>query len=94
MTHSHHREGFTFGGPAVYRIVVQGHLDEIMSDRLGGMRVEAINKGDQGPVTTLVGHLRDQAELNGVLNTIYDLHLLVLSVQCLDSPQDDTATSH
>lgn len=85
-------EGLTFGSPAVYRIIIQGHLDETMSDRLGGMRVEATSKGDQGPVTTLVGHLRDQAELNGVLNTIYDLHLLVLSVQCLDGSQDDTET--
>jgi hypothetical protein len=95
MSQSPRRKSFTFGGPAVYRIIVQGHLDETMADRLGGMSVEATNEGAQGPVTTLTGHLRDQAELNGVLNTIYNLHLAVLSVQCVsgpEGPEDNTET--
>jgi hypothetical protein len=32
-------------------------------------------------VTTLVGRLRDQAELSGVLNSLYDLHLSILKVE-------------
>ena len=31
--------------------------------------------------TTLVGPLRDQAQLNGVLETLYDLHLPILRVE-------------
>ena len=31
-----------------------------------------------------VGQLRDQAELAGVLNTLYELHLVLLSVECLE----------
>jgi hypothetical protein len=31
----------------------------------------------------LVGHLREQAELAGVLNTLYELHLTLLSVEIL-----------
>jgi hypothetical protein len=27
--------------------------------------------------------VRDQAELSGVLNTLYELHLPILSVECL-----------
>jgi hypothetical protein len=92
MSQSPRRKSFTFGGPAVYRIIVQGHLDETMADRLGGMSVETSSGGDQGPLTTLAGHLRDQAELNGVLNTIHSLHLSVLSVQCVGGPQDSTET--
>jgi hypothetical protein len=30
---------------------------------------------DQSTVTTLTGRLRDQAELAGVLNSLYELHL-------------------
>jgi hypothetical protein len=39
---------------------------------------------EAGPlVTTLLGELSDQAALAGVLNTLYELHLPVLSVQRL-----------
>jgi hypothetical protein len=36
-------------------------------------------------VTTLFGDLPDQAALAGVLNTLYDLHLAVLSVERLSA---------
>ena len=42
------------------------------------------------PTTTLDGELSDQAALAGVLNTIYELHLPLLSVKRLCvSPTDD-----
>ena len=88
MADSSRRTGFTFGGPAVYRIVVQGCLDEDVSDRLGGMRIEATSEVDQTPVTTLIGRLRDQAELSGVLNALYGLRLPVLEVKKLDSEEN------
>ena len=71
--------------PATYRIKVQGYLDESKSDFLAGMTVTTSSQGDQGLVTTLVGRLRDQAELSGVLNTIYGLHLPILLVEMLES---------
>ena len=37
------------------------------------------------PVTVLEGELRDQTALAGVLNSLYELHLSVLSVTCLDN---------
>ena len=69
--------------PATYRIEVEGHLAESWSDRLAGMRITARNRLDQTTVTTLIGRLRDQAELSGVLNSLYDLHLSILSVEYL-----------
>ena len=66
--------------PAIYRIEVEGHLDESWSDRLGGMRITTRKRADQSTVTTLTGRLRDQAELQGILNSLYELHLPVLSV--------------
>jgi hypothetical protein len=39
---------------------------------------------DQGsPATTLEGEINDQSALAGVLNTLYELHLPVLSVEHL-----------
>ena len=81
---------FTFEGPAVYRIVVQGNLDERMSDRLGGMSIEEMKGPGQTPVSTLVGRLRDQAQLSGVLNTLYDLHLPILAVEKVNREQSDS----
>jgi hypothetical protein len=39
-------------------------------------------------VTTLAGRLIDQAELSGVLNTLYELHLPILSVEYLKNDQN------
>jgi hypothetical protein len=40
---------------------------------------------DGSDTTILIGRLRDQAELSGVLNTLYDMHLPILSVDLLRS---------
>jgi hypothetical protein len=69
---------------AKYRIRVQGELDKSWSDRLGGMRITVEHYEYQKPVTFLVGWLRDQAALAGVLNTLHDLHLPVLSMEKIE----------
>ena len=74
-----------FDGPAVYRVRVRGRLGASWSDRLGGMTITVFS-ADTGPwFTSLVGELSDQADLVGVLNTLYGLHLPVLSVECLNA---------
>lgn len=78
------KKGFTLVTPATYRIRVQHVLDEACSDELGGMSITVSAKGQQAPVTTLVGHLVDQAALLGVLNALYDLRMPLLSVENLD----------
>ncbi len=75
----------TMHGPANYRIRVQGRLDAEWSERLDGMNVTHSDTPDGEFVTVLVGRLADQAALFGVLNTLYELHLPLLSVDCLDS---------
>ena len=67
--------------PATYRIDVQGCLEEIWSDRLGGMEITMNIPVYKDPVTTLVGTLKDQAELIGVLNGLYELRMPILSVE-------------
>jgi hypothetical protein len=74
---------FKLWTPATYRIRVQGYLDESRSDFLCGMTITTSSRGDQGTVSTLEGQLRDQAELAGLLNSLYELHLPILLVECL-----------
>jgi hypothetical protein len=73
----------SLGTPATYRIRVQGRLDAGWSERLGGLRITTRHRAGQIPVTTLLGEVRDQAELIGILNSLYDLHLPLLLVQLL-----------
>ena len=79
------RKGLLLHMPAGYRIQVQGYLDGTWSDRLGDLTITVNSEPANGAqATTLTGRLRDQAELIGVLTTLYDLHLPLLSVEQLD----------
>jgi hypothetical protein len=51
------------------------------------MHIKNSSQAGQAPVTTLVGQLRDQAALFGVLNNLYELHLPILSVEYQDEPR-------
>lgn len=84
MPQPEYRKSFPFDRPANYRICVLGSLDERWSERLGGLRITTSSLKDQGSITALVGQIRDQAELSGVLNTLYELHLTLLSVEILE----------
>jgi hypothetical protein len=67
---------------ADYRIRVKGEVDPGWFDRLGDMSVRIEKEGDE-TTTVLEGRLRDQAALSGVLNTLYELHHSVISVERL-----------
>ena len=77
-----------FDLPAAYRIRVKGYLDDLWSDRLGGMEISAIDRAESGPETMLVGWLPDQAALCGVLNALYNLHLSLVSVELVSLEVD------
>jgi len=87
MSNSQYLENLKFEGPASYRIRAQGHLDDSWSDRLGGMVLTRAFTADKQPMTILIGHLKDQGALSGVMNALYDLHLPVISVELLDEMQ-------
>lgn len=78
----------TMSEPAIYRIRVRGQLDANLSDRLDGMQVENLSRSNGKVESLLEGRLLDQAALAGVLNTLYDLHLPVMSVDCLGSSDE------
>ena len=73
----------TMSGPAIYRIRVRGRLDVDLADRLEGMHIENLAQNDGKVESVLEGRLLDQAALSGILNKLYDLHLPVMSVDCL-----------
>jgi hypothetical protein len=74
-----------FEGPATYRIVVQGELSEVSRRRFAGMTIESDPAATDRPRTILRGQVRDQAELRGVLDALYGLHLAVIAVErCSD----------
>jgi hypothetical protein len=78
------RKSIHFDHPATYKIIVQGKLAQTFSDRLEGMEIWEGRLARNTILTTLEGELSDQAALAGVLNTLYQLHLVVLSVECMD----------
>lgn len=69
--------------PSTYRIRINGHLDSYWSDRLSGMTIITVGGTNTFETTTLEGRLLDQAALTGVINTLYDLGLPLVSVECL-----------
>jgi hypothetical protein len=74
---------YTFDKPGIYCIRVYGTVDVSWSERLAGMNITTKNKSDEGPVTTLVGMVPDQAALAGVLETLYEGHFTLRSVEML-----------
>ena len=67
-----------------YRITVEGKIDPSWSDWLGGMQLVTRKEAAGMPITTLSGVLIDQAALRGLLNRLWDLNLVVRSVEQFD----------
>ena len=79
---------FEFGGPATYRIVVQGTVNREWSGRFGGMEITTSSQEGGATQTILLGRIRDQSALRGVLETLYGFHLPILEVKKIDTDCD------
>ena len=73
--------GYLLDAHCQYRILIRGTLDASWSNRLGGMTLTATQLADGAPATMLIGELADQSALLGVLNTLHDLGLPLVSVE-------------
>jgi len=62
-----------------YQVVVDGELSDNAAPAFKGMRLER-REGN----TILVGRIRDQAELQGLLTRISELGLTLLSAKTID----------
>ena len=81
MGEKNNKKTIKMDGPVSYRIVVQGRLEELWSDRLGGLKITIHTQQENCTLTELSGEVLDQAALFGVLNTLYDLRLPLVSVE-------------
>ena len=68
---------------ANYRIVVEGVLDPVWFDRLGGLELTEQRQPGQPVVTRLEGQLVDESALQGVLDTLFMLGLRLVFVERL-----------
>jgi len=73
----------TLDHPAIYRIKVQGELDQTWSSWFDPMAISC----DCG-LTTLLGPVADQAQLYGLLLRLRDLGTPLISVQCIQPDAD------
>jgi len=66
--------------PNIYQIRVQGKLDKSWSNWFNAMTIAT-----ESDITTLTGHVTDQAALRGVLCQLWDLNLALISVTRVES---------
>jgi len=80
-----YRPGVSWLEPAIYRICIQGFLDDNWSNYRGGMTIEYENDPNQHAVTILTGRLTDQSSLMGLLNSLHDIGCPILSVERMEA---------
>jgi hypothetical protein len=68
--------------PLVYQIRIHGHLDETWINWFFPLTIANEANGE----ATLTGAVRDQAELHGLLDRVFDLNLTLLAVNRIIEP--------
>jgi hypothetical protein len=74
--------------PVVYQIRLKGHLGDRWADWFEGLTISLEENGD----TLLSGPVPDQAALFGLLRRVRDLGLQLISVNCVDTSNEDRST--
>lgn len=69
-----------------YAVRLAGHLHPRWSSRFDGMSLTYLDDG----TTLLEGHLMDQAALHGLLRSLRDLGIPLVSLTQLDEPEPTT----
>jgi hypothetical protein len=69
----------------IYHITVQGQLKEKWADWLNGLVV----KMEKANNTTITVCVPDQAALRGILNKLWDLNLILISIMLQDEETTD-----
>ncbi|MFN8484849.1 MAG: hypothetical protein U0768_17585 [Anaerolineae bacterium] len=82
----YHRADMSVSKPLVYRIQVAGALTPAFSDYVRGLIITLDTAPGEGPVTTLQGPCADASALVGVLNTLANFGLPLISAECLGAP--------
>jgi hypothetical protein len=81
--HKNSISDYNFKKAAIYKIVVQGEIDDNWADRLNDMQINVDQQKGKQPISSIVGEITDQSALSGILNTLYELQMTVISVKML-----------
>ena len=76
---------FSFQKPAIYKIKVEGVLKENWSEKFQGLKISIERSLSGKPVSVLTGKINDQSALAGLLDTLYNFNMTILSVNMLKS---------
>jgi len=82
------KKDINFNKKAIYKIVVDGVLSEDYSNRFTDMQIKVIREMEQRPSSTLIGEIKDQSDLSGILNSLYDMQFTVISVNMLSEMEN------
>jgi len=82
---------FCFTKQASYEVVTFGACDSSSLKELLGLDVEVLKKDKESYTLKIRGVMRDQAALSGLLNTLYELRLTVLSVNLVEDEEKNIA---
>ena len=74
---------------AIYKIVVKGKVDDSWSDSFRGMQITVKMSGRNIVTSTLIGEIADQTALTSILNSLYDMHFTVISVNMLSEIENN-----
>ena len=81
----------SFSSPGIYRIEVLGKIGQDLRENFE-IETEQVKVDEKGKViTSLKIHVRDQAELSGLICTLYNWQLVLISVQ-IDGQTEETET--
>lgn len=72
--------------PATYKIIVKGKLDTYWADWFNGTTTLQEFQVEECYLTTLMCHVRDQAELVGILNQLNSLNLPLIQLTVISYP--------
>ena len=72
-----------FQGSAFYRISIQGKISQSFLDQLSPIKIKEKAELDN-IVTILSFQIKDQAELSGILNSIYEHHKSIIAIEAVN----------
>lgn len=87
---SNHYSPADIDAAPVYQIRVKGHLGHEWISWFGGLSISQQANGD----TLLTGPVADQAALYGLLRSVRDLGLPLLSLLCVEPEQPGAPETH
>jgi len=70
--------------PTIYQIRVKDHIDDEWAEWFAPLQIANGSNGE----ATFTGPVRDQAELHGLINKVFNLNLTLLAVNRIIDPSE------